>query len=166
MLLYLIVSALVNCVCATTKVSLTSGLWTGSVIEVTDKNRTRVETFLAVSHAEPPLGKLRFQRPVRSIYRGARNATKMGSPYIQREYFAIKQNVTYTFWPSSEDCLHLNIYRPTKANNLPIIVHYFGGSFYGGYNGMFLYDPEQLVVTQNVILVTVNYRVGLLGFLY
>ncbi|XP_026739433.1 acetylcholinesterase-like [Trichoplusia ni] len=67
----------------------------------------------------------------------------------------------------SIDCLHLNVYVPNSAsagNRLPVLVWIFGGSFARGLAGRFLYGPRFLV-KQDVILVTLNYRVGPYGFM-
>ncbi|CAH2064845.1 unnamed protein product, partial [Iphiclides podalirius] len=67
----------------------------------------------------------------------------------------------------SLDCLHLNIYVPNKAttrNRLPVLVWIYGGGFQIGYAGRFLYGPKYLV-RNDVILVTLNYRVGPYGFM-
>ncbi|XP_026739432.1 juvenile hormone esterase-like [Trichoplusia ni] len=67
----------------------------------------------------------------------------------------------------SIDCLHLNIYVPNTANSrnrLPVLVWIYGGAFRIGYSGRFLYGPSYLV-KQDIILVTLNYRVGPYGFM-
>ncbi|XP_026739428.1 acetylcholinesterase-like [Trichoplusia ni] len=67
----------------------------------------------------------------------------------------------------SIDCLHLNVYVPNSANSrnrLPVLVWFYGGGFRVGYSGRFVYGPRFLV-KQDVILVTVNYRVGPYGFM-
>ncbi|XP_003744479.1 cholinesterase 1-like [Galendromus occidentalis] len=147
------------------RVNLTSGLWNGKWLEVPEL-QTGVETFFGVRYAQPPVGDLRFKHPMPIAYIGERNATVMGPACIQRDEFFIRRNMSYRFHPMSEDCLHLNIYKPKNARGLPIALHFFGGSFYGGYNGHYIHDPEQLVAQEKVIVVTANYRVGPLGFLY
>lgn len=147
------------------RLNLTSGMWNGRWLEVPEMD-TEIETFLGVRFAEPPIGHLRFKHPLPRAYDGEQNATVMGPACIQRDEFFIRRNMSYMFHPMSEDCLHVNIYRPKNARNLPIAVHYFGGSFYGGFNGHYIHDPEQLVAQENVIVVTANYRVGPMGFMF
>ncbi|SHN39300.1 Carboxylesterase type B [Rhizobacter sp. OV335] len=66
----------------------------------------------------------------------------------------------------SEDCLYLNIWRPTSAaTNLPVIVFVHGGSNVTGYTADPVYDGAALARTANAVVVTVNYRLGLLGFI-
>jgi len=63
----------------------------------------------------------------------------------------------------SEDCLTLNVYAPAGAKNLPVMVWIHGGAFRLGYSGAPLYDGAEFA-RQGVVLVTINYRLGLLGF--
>ncbi|RWS28716.1 venom carboxylesterase-6-like protein, partial [Leptotrombidium deliense] len=67
----------------------------------------------------------------------------------------------------SEDCLYINIFYPTLASgtsrNLPVLVYFHGGEF--NYGGKDYYEPEYLLREKDIVLVTVNYRLGVLGFL-
>lgn len=67
-------------------------------------------------------------------------------------------------WTQSEDCLNLNVWVPQTRNakQLPVMVWIHGGSFRFGSGGMPTYNGEA-IVSQDVILVTINYRLGLLG---
>ncbi|XP_049947108.1 juvenile hormone esterase-like [Schistocerca serialis cubense] len=69
-------------------------------------------------------------------------------------------------WPgeSSEDCLYLNVYAPAGGVNLPIMLMIYGGAFQGGSSSTNLYGPD-FIVDHGVILVTFNYRSGVLGYL-
>ncbi|XP_075974001.1 juvenile hormone esterase-like [Anticarsia gemmatalis] len=65
------------------------------------------------------------------------------------------------------DCLHLNVYVPNTANSrnqLPVLVWIYGGGFTIGYSGRHVYGPKYLV-QHNVVLVTLNYRLGPYGFM-
>lgn len=67
---------------------------------------------------------------------------------------------------TNEDCLHLNIYAPSNGTNekLPVLVWFFGGGFLIGDGFEYgLYDGEKFSHSQNVIIVTFNYRVGVFG---
>ena len=67
----------------------------------------------------------------------------------------------------SEDCLSLNVYRPdSDTTGLPVMVYIPGGRFEQGASDTYLYDGRFLVQQNSVILVTINYRLGALGFLY
>src|SRR5262249_2621838 len=68
----------------------------------------------------------------------------------------------------SEDCLCLNVWSPAlgDANRLPVMVWLHGGGFAGGSGGSQVYDGANLAARQDVIVVTVNHRLNLFGFLY
>lgn len=127
--------------------------------------------FRAVPFAKPPVGELRFKRPVEpEAWEGERLCDKW--PYApigeQKQYKA--------FGAESEDCLYMNIFTPaeSKDDRLPVMVWFFGGGFIFGsicnrYTGEkklgegWTYTGEGLN-KKGVILVTPNYRTGLLGF--
>ncbi|XP_053817767.1 bile salt-activated lipase-like [Vidua chalybeata] len=87
----------------------------------------------------------------------------------------MQMKLTQTDVRGSEDCLYLNIWVPQErkeiSTNLPVMVYIYGGAFLvGGSQGAnfldnYLYDGEEIAVRGNVIVVTINYRLGPLGFL-
>jgi len=119
--------------------------------------------FLGVPYAEPPVGPLRFKdpRPI-SPWSGLRDATKEGNPC------ASKDMLTDEF-VGSDDCLYLNVFTPNlktpKTCLKPVMVWIHGGGFMVGSSSSELYGPDFLI-NHEVILVTLNYRLGVLGFLY
>ena len=70
--------------------------------------------------------------------------------------------------PLSEDCLYLQVARPVlrRMERIPVMVWIYGGSFYSGTYTLDLYDPRVLATEQEVIVVSIQYRVASLGFLY
>jgi len=111
--------------------------------------------YLGIPYAAPPVGNLRWMPPQPPAkFKGLFHATQFGSPCTQ------------TFdTPSSEDCLYLNVYVPTgKApkNGFPVMVWIHGGGLVFGAGSD--YDPTPIVEGGNVIVVTINYRLGFLGF--
>ncbi|XP_038210949.1 cholinesterase 1-like [Zerene cesonia] len=76
------------------------------------------------------------------------------------------QNFTNAFIVGDEDCLYLNVYTPLKPGNklYPVMVFIHGGGFKEGSGSPLIYGPAHLV-KQDIILVTFNYRLGVLGFL-
>lgn len=144
----------------------------GSFVQaVTGKH---VSQFLGVPFAEPPLGKLRFRRPVpKRPWRDQWNATAFRDSCIQSsdQYFGDFYGAT--MWnantPCSEDCLYLNIYVPGELDpdrRLPVLFWIYGGGFWSGTASLDVYDGKVLASEENVIVVTVNYRVSVFGFLY
>jgi para-nitrobenzyl esterase len=111
-----------------------------------------VEAWLAIPYAEPPVGNLRWRAP-RSPkpWDGIRDAGKAGPSCMQPEVE-----------PVSEDCLTLNIFRPAGATEpLPVMVWIHGGAMVRG--GANLY-PGNGLAPQGVIHVSINYRLGRLGY--
>jgi acetylcholinesterase len=71
--------------------------------------------------------------------------------------------------PMSEDCLYLNVYTPGILNpkrKLAVLVWVYGGGFWSGCATLDVYDGKILSSEEEVIVVTMNYRVSLFGFLY
>lgn len=113
--------------------------------------------FRGVPFARPPIGQLRWRAPQPAQrWAGLRDATAFAS--------ACPQSVGLGGATSTdEDCLYLNVYTPLKASKLPVMVWIPGGSFTSGLGS--IYDPSTIVSKGNVVAVTLNYRVGALGFL-
>ncbi|KAL6255043.1 hypothetical protein P5V15_013376 [Pogonomyrmex californicus] len=121
----------------------------------------KYEAYEGIPYALPPVGKLRF-KPPRPIppWIGEISATKFGSPCIQ--YDMIPESLDKVV--GAEDCLYLNIYVPIREDKtpMPVVFWIHGGAFQGG-SGI-LYGPRYLM-DRDVILITINYRLGALGFL-
>jgi para-nitrobenzyl esterase len=119
----------------------------------------QVDEFLGIPYAAPPLGALRWRPPQPAApWSGVRDATRAGSPCPQ---------AASAFGTSStdEDCLFLNVYTPPRAGRgagLAVMVWIHGGSLAVGEGDG--YDPTSLV-GHGVVVVTINYRLGALGFL-
>jgi para-nitrobenzyl esterase len=118
------------------------------------------ELYLGIPYAVPPVGNLRWMPPVPSgrFPGGVFQANDVGNSCTQPG----------SFGPGSEDCLTLNVVTPNIKKNsdnkkpVPVMVWIHGGGLLTG--GSFLYEPSPLVLGGNVIVVTINYRLGLLGF--
>ena len=125
-----------------------------------------VRAFLGVPYAVPPVGELRWRapRPVQP-WAGTRDATRIGEDCTQalgpKSILGGGGGVVF----GSEDCLYLNIYGPAvEPERLrPVIVYLPGGAFTVGAGAN--YDPSRLAVEQDRVVVTVNYRLGALGWL-
>ncbi|MCA0893957.1 carboxylesterase/lipase family protein [Microbulbifer agarilyticus] len=128
----------------------------------------QVKQFQGIPYAKPPVGELRWQPPqVLEPWSHLREATRYGMPAPQNpsELFQIRGPGGEE--PTNEDCLYLNIYAPAKPRHdkLPVMVWIHGGSFYLGSSCQTLYDGKYLASSGRAIVVTLNYRLGALGFL-
>ncbi|MVF11347.1 carboxylesterase family protein [Ketobacter sp. MCCC 1A13808] len=116
--------------------------------------------FLGIPYAKPPLGELRFAPP--------QPVEPWSEPYQAMEFGAsCMQNVgaLSASGDVSEDCLTLNVYSPDGVNTstLPVMVFIHGGAFISG--GSNQYDGWRLAEQYGAVVVTLNYRLGALGFL-
>lgn len=112
-------------------------------------------TYKGIPFAAPPIGDLRWKppQPVKA-WTGDRAATEYGASCAQNARLGAEAK-------TSEDCLYLNVFAPKDAKNLPVMVWIHGGSNLNGsgsiYNGA-------AFAKSGVVMVTVNYRMGALGF--
>ncbi|EFX78588.1 hypothetical protein DAPPUDRAFT_53255 [Daphnia pulex] len=126
-----------------------------------------IYAFRGIPYAQPPVGELRFKDPIPvKPWAGVLNAIHEGSPCVQLDSILFKMI-------GNEDCLVLNVYTPaivtsTDVVSLPVMVWIHGGGFTVG-NGNSgsvsdLYGPGY-ILNRDVVLVTLNYRLGAFGFL-
>jgi para-nitrobenzyl esterase len=148
----------------------------GAVVGVDDSAATGTYAWKGVPFAQPPTGALRWKAPVDPQPWAAPKATQQfGNACVQygRIYGPGANNrydetigTTLGQAVGSEDCLYLNIWRPaTGQGGLPVIVFVHGGSNVSGYTADPVYDGAMLAKTANAVVVTVNYRLGIFGFL-
>lgn len=121
-----------------------------------------VRSFKGVRYAEPPVGPLRWRPPVPAApWSGPRDAGQVGAICIQPP--ANGDNGVGPL-PMSEDCLTLNVWAPKDAEGpLPVMVWIHGGGYINGSGTAALYDGTSLA-RRGVVVVTLNYRLGRLGF--
>lgn len=142
-----------------------------------DIEGTTVYTYLGIPFAQPPVGDLRFRRPVPiEKWTDVFNATSLGNSCVQIPFESFqdkKGKKSEDAWnPNtalSEDCLHLNIWVPevsAGSAKLTTMVWIYGGGFVTGTSTLDVYNGAMLAALQNVIVVSMNYRLGPLGFLY
>nr|AOS89450.1 acetylcholinesterase 1 [Apolygus lucorum] len=131
-----------------------------------------VDAWLGIPYAQKPLGKLRFRHPKPiDKWDHILNATRPPNTCIQIIDTVFGDFPGATMWnPNtllSEDCLYLNVIVPKpRPTNAAVMVWIFGGGFYSGSATLEVYDPKTLVSEENVILVSMQYRVASLGFLF
>jgi para-nitrobenzyl esterase len=134
----------------------------GQLQGATNADRS-VVVFKKVPYAAPPTGELRWKPPRRAQnWTGVRRADKFGAACLQTEAFG---NLHLRGEQSSEDCLFLNIWAPSRIGKtkLPVIVWLYGGGFVTGDASEPRYDGENLA-KKGVIIVIPNYRLGVFGF--
>ncbi len=127
-------------------------------------NDGKVRAFLGIPYATPPVGDLRWRPPQPAAkWKGVRNATSYGARCMQVPF----PDMIFQDAGMSEDCLYLNVFTPANARGnrkLPVMFWIHGGGYSSGsaseprHNGDFL-------PTKGVVLVTINYRLGVFGFL-
>ena len=149
-------------------VSITGGKLQGVLTENPD-----VMIFKGVPYAAPPVGDLRWKSPQPVIpWDGVRVADTFGAPSVQRGRqpgsFYYKEFQPEPLPPTSEDCLFLNVWAPARTvghpeAKLPVAMWIHGGAYAGGCGNDVAFDGDAWA-TRGVILVTINYRLGMLGF--
>ncbi|KAM3920103.1 fatty acyl-CoA hydrolase precursor, medium chain-like [Leptodactylus fuscus] len=130
----------------------------------------KVDVFLGVPFAKPPVGLLRFANPEPpEPWRSVRDASEYPPMCLQVEDvmigFGEYYQTSFKMPRASEDCLYLNVYTPVnrdKTSKLPVMVYIHGGGLLFGLASM--YDGSALSATQNVVVVAMQYRLGILGF--
>nr|XP_016847215.1 PREDICTED: cholinesterase isoform X2 [Anolis carolinensis] len=127
-----------------------------------------VTAFLGIPYAEPPVGELRFQKPrPHQPWSYILEATSFANSCYQESSDPYRYQPvldTDPISPVSEDCLFLNIWVPSPQPSGPaaVLVWIHGGAFYMGTGS---YDKSLLAATENIIVASLNYRLGALGFL-
>lgn len=168
-------TALLLGACTTAPVDTSIITVSGGQVQGVNIDTSAVTVFKGIPYAAPPVGELRWRRPqpvepwdtvlLADHFRAAafQAAHRADDGNYGREFF----------WQGdpefSEDCLYLNVWTPTSAvghpeAQLPVALWVHGGAYTGGWG----FEPEmdgEAWAQQNVILVTINYRLGLFGFL-
>ncbi|MGP6173518.1 carboxylesterase/lipase family protein [Corynebacterium sp. A21] len=119
-----------------------------------------IRTWKGVPFGEDTSGNNRFRapRPAPGWY-GVRDCTSYGPPAPQPVYSWTDRII------GSEDCLHLDIVRPDTEEELPVVVYFHGGSFIMGSSHEQMLRGFHLATRMNVVYVSVNFRLGTLGYL-
>ena len=140
--------------------------------EVQGVSKDAYSVFRGIPYAKAPVGELRWQPPQPlGAWDGVYSAEKFPCksmqeiremPFYDKEFYSEK---SYDV-PCSEDSLYLNIWTPAKSGEekLPVAVWIHGGAFMGGYGSEMEFDGERFC-ENGIILVTINYRLNLFGFL-
>ncbi len=128
-------------------------------------NGDKVRAWMGIPYAAPPIGDLRWKAPQPAAkWKGDRDATNYGAHCAQNIVF---QDMIFQDNGGSEDCLSLNVFAPATADSkakLPVMFWIHGGGFSGGGSNEPRHNGDFLPL-KGVVLVTINYRLGVFGFL-
>jgi para-nitrobenzyl esterase len=128
------------------------------------RSENGVRVFRGIPYAKPPVGAARWQPPAElPRWEGLRQAFEFGPQCVSPPSKPVHIYHRDPF-PSSEDCLHLNVWAPADAKDAPVFFWIHGGAFWGGASREGLYDGARMA-RRGIVVVTINYRVGPLGWL-
>lgn len=122
-----------------------------------------VRAFRGIPYARPPVGALRLRAPQPAEpWTGVRSAAGYGAWSPQNPPVSTLSGDMPG--PQDEDCLTLNVWTPGSDGARPVLVWIHGGGFVGGSGASSLYRGAALAARGDVVVVTINYRLGILGF--
>ncbi|KAJ7167063.1 Carboxylesterase [Mycena filopes] len=157
----LILSLASLCSAASVSVQTTSGLIQGSLVD-------GLSIFKGVRFGQSPTGLLRWAPPVAFTSTATQNATSLAPACVQQFPFAVAAINEKLFntppVPESEDCLFLNVWAPTTARPTPVVIWIYGGALAFGTASVPEYDGASLAASQNITIVSFNYRTNVFGF--
>nr|XP_023682879.1 fatty acyl-CoA hydrolase precursor, medium chain-like [Paramormyrops kingsleyae] len=151
-------------------VSIKNGTLRGRYVTA-DGTEKVVQQYLGIPFARPPVGPLRLAAPQPPLaWEGVRDATQQPAMCIQNPAILAEisrmLNMNVSESPVSEDCLYLNVYTPSDRSaeeRLPVMVWIHGGGL--AFGGAAQVDGSALAAYQHVVVVVIQYRLGILGFL-
>nr|UYG55603.1 carboxylesterase 3 [Arma chinensis] len=158
---FCLVAFLILASCSALELKTRKGSLQGT--EESSRNGRKYYAFRGIPYAQPPVGKLRLRNPQpHNGWKGILDATEEAPICIQR-YIFIPDSRNTTI--GQEDCLILNIYTPDvdKSRHLPVLAYIHGGGFRCGRPGP--KESPSFFMDEDVVLVTIQYRVGIFGFL-
>jgi para-nitrobenzyl esterase len=136
---------------------------TGGLVKGTASADGKVRIFKGIPFAAPPVGEHRWKAPrAAPTWQGVRDAAEFGAQCVQGQIFG---DISFPR-PASEDCLNLNVWTPAAGptDRLPVMVWIHGGGFQAGAGPEPRHDGDALA-RKGVVVVTINYRLGVFGFL-
>jgi para-nitrobenzyl esterase len=135
------------------------------IVQGVPGNNPEITVYKGVPYATPPVGDLRWRAPkAPAKWDGVRKADQFSATCMQTNY-AENSPYRHADEPVSEDCLYLNIWTGAKSakERRPVMVWIHGGALTRGSGSLPTYDGEALA-KKGVVLVTINYRLGIFGF--
>jgi para-nitrobenzyl esterase len=145
------------------RLETTSGIVEGRTVAAPDG--TPVLRFFGIPYAASPAGARRWRRPSPpTSWAGIRSASAFGpaapqGPGLSTPLPGFRPEAT------DEDCLSLNVWTPALDGRRPVLVWIHGGAFTAGGSSQAVYDGSRLAAEADAVVVTINYRLGALGFL-
>ena len=143
----------------------------GGQIQGVETSIKGVYTYRGIPFAAPPVGDLRWKEPQPVVpWEGVKTADTYGPGAMQAPHDSSNPWTSEFYWQDpefSEDCLYLNVFTPAPGKpekKLPVAMWIHGGAYTGGWG----YEPEfdgKVWAEKGVVLVTINYRLGIFGFL-
>jgi para-nitrobenzyl esterase len=130
--------------------------------------KSGVCAYKGIPFAVPPVGELRWALPQEPARRDKTLvADKFGEECVQTPFSLLGSSDDKAKYVGSEDCLYLNVWHPAGASksSLPVMVFLHGGSNMSGAGSWELYDGTRVASQGNVVLVTINYRLGPFGMM-
>ncbi|HJJ36898.1 MAG TPA: carboxylesterase family protein, partial [Methanocorpusculum sp.] len=162
LLLGAVALVLVCCIIAAGCTSSSTTTVKNDALNIIGISEDGVDKFLGIPYAEPPVGDLRFAPPVaKEPWTETLDCTQYRNASVQSPFLISAET------PQGEDCLYLNIWKPADAkegDNLPVYFWIHGGGWCYGSGAEAIYNGEQFA-KEGIILVTINYRLGTLGYL-
>jgi len=136
----------------------------GNIRGVTNGN---VHCFRGIPYAAPPVGELRFRAPQPPLpWKGDRPCTQFGNAAMQGSLGEMAEMIGIAAGPMDEDCLTLNVWTGGLTDDeRPVMVWIHGGANIVGASSQPRFDSEYFVHRGDMVLVTINYRLGAFGFL-
>ena len=134
------------------------------IIEGSYDTKTGIQKFFGIPYAKPPVGDLRWKAPQPlENWSGIKKTMKFGPRAVQAPVFG---DMDFKSDGISEDCLYLNVWTPADRNtkDLPVLVYFYGGGFVAGDGSEPRYNGEAMA-QKGIVVVTVNYRLNIFGFL-
>lgn len=127
-----------------------------------------INVFKGIPFAAPPVGDLRWKAPQKvQAWSGVKDCLQFGASPVQGEpipFMCWSEEFLIPKKPIDEDCLYLNVWAKSSPVKKPVLVYIYGGGFMSGGAGCAIYDGKEMA-EKDVVFVTINYRVGVFGFL-
>ncbi len=129
---------------------------------VTGAEMEGIQAYLGLPYAEPPVGEMRWRPPAPVQPWSSFDATRHPNRCLQTPYHEVLSGFEI-FGEESEDCLYLNIYTPGTEGSRPVMFWIHGGAYIQGSANE--YNGARLAAENDVVVVAINYRLGIFGFL-